>query len=72
MAETMDTVIEKIKAIQKNARENNDASRPKVAYDRSSYTKRAGQVQKVVDGNQNRRYIQSTPSTYGYVKAGTS
>ena len=29
MAETMDTVIEKIKAIQKNARENNDASRPK-------------------------------------------
>ena len=28
MAETMDTVIEEIKAIQKNARENNDATRP--------------------------------------------
>ena len=28
MAETMDTVIEKIKAIQKNARENNDPTRP--------------------------------------------
>ncbi len=28
MAETMDTVIEEIKAIQKNARDNNDAARP--------------------------------------------
>ena len=28
MAETMDTVIEEIKAIQKNARENNDPERP--------------------------------------------
>ncbi len=28
MAETMDTVIEKIRAIQKNARENNDPTRP--------------------------------------------
>ena len=28
MAETLDTVIEEIKAIQKNARENNDATRP--------------------------------------------
>ena len=28
MAETMDTVIEEIKAIQKNARENNNAERP--------------------------------------------
>ncbi len=28
MAETMDTVIEEIKAIQKNARENNDPTRP--------------------------------------------
>ncbi len=28
MAETVDTVIEEIKAIQKNARENNDATRP--------------------------------------------
>ena len=28
MAETMDTVIEKIQEIQKNARENNDATRP--------------------------------------------
>ncbi len=28
MAETMDKVIEKIKAIQKNARENNDSTRP--------------------------------------------
>ena len=28
MAETMDTVIEKIRAIQKNARENNDTRRP--------------------------------------------
>jgi len=28
MTETMDTVIEEIKAIQKNARENNDAKRP--------------------------------------------
>ncbi|BFL47695.1 phosphoketolase family protein [Lactonifactor longoviformis] len=29
MAETLDTVIEEIKEIQKNARENNDSSRPK-------------------------------------------
>ncbi len=28
MAETLDTVVEEIKAIQKNARENNDATRP--------------------------------------------
>lgn len=29
MAETMDVCIEKIKEIQKNARDNNDATRPK-------------------------------------------
>ena len=33
MAETMDAVIEEIKQIQKNARENNDPRRPMWRYD---------------------------------------
>ena len=35
MAETMDTVIEEIKAIQKHARENNGSERSSMANDRS-------------------------------------
>ncbi len=37
MAETMDTVIEEIKAIQKNARENNDPDASGVADDCSAH-----------------------------------
>ncbi len=51
MAETMDTVIEKIKAIQKNARENNDASRPKWPMI-VLRTPKGWTGPKVVDGNQ--------------------
>ena len=40
MAQTMDTVIEKIKEIQKNARENNDTSRPVMADDSFAYSER--------------------------------
>ena len=39
MAEALDKAMDKIKAIQKNARENNDADKTKVAYDCTSYTK---------------------------------
>ena len=39
MAEAMDTAIEKIKAIQEHARKENDAERPVVANDYSSYSK---------------------------------
>ena len=52
MAETMDTVIEEIKAIQKNARENNNAERPRVAHDCAAHPPRAGTGPKVVDGKQ--------------------
>ena len=47
----MDTVIEKIKAIQKNARENNDASRPKWPMI-VLRTPKGWTGPKVVDGNQ--------------------
>lgn len=51
MAQTMDTVIEKIKEIQKNARENNDTSRP-VWPMIVLRTPKGWTGPKVVDGNQ--------------------
>ena len=51
MAETMDTVIEEIKAIQKNARENNDPERP-VWPMIVLRTPKGWTGQKVVDGQQ--------------------
>ena len=51
MAETMDTGIEKLKALQKNARENHDASRPKWPMI-VLRTPKGWTGPKVVDGNQ--------------------
>ncbi len=62
MAETLDTVIEEIKAIQKNARENGVTERPKVAYDNIPFTKgldRSEGCRRQAD----RGYIQSASGT---------
>mgnify|MGYP000081494866 CR=1 FL=1 len=71
MAETMDTVIEEIKAIQKNARENNNPERP-VWPMIVLRTPKGWTGPKVVDGLQIRRFFPCSSGSDHYGKTGAS